>query len=231
MKRYILLWIGLLLMIISLYLVFVYVPTEKEMGIVQRIFYLMVPSGWLAMLSFVIIFISSIIYLTKKEARWDVLAYSAAEIGIIFTTLTLVTGSIWARSTWGVWWDWGTPRLTATLMLWFIYLAYFMVRSFTTEESRGARFAAVVGIVGFIDIPIIALTIILPTLQEPGMHPPTLVFQGGLAPPMLLTLQFSLAAYTALYSILLIQRVMLKNIEIKVSRMKELDSENEPLGR
>ncbi|MFC2020655.1 cytochrome c biogenesis protein [Chloroflexota bacterium] len=139
MKRNILLGIGFLLMMASLYLIFIYAPIEKEMGIVQKIFYFMVPSGWLAMLSFVIIFISSILYLTKRETKWDVIAYSAAEIGIIFTTLTLVTGSIWARPTWGVWWDWGTPRLTATLMLWFIYLAYFMVRSFTTEESRGGQ--------------------------------------------------------------------------------------------
>ncbi|MFC1954646.1 cytochrome c biogenesis protein [Chloroflexota bacterium] len=222
MKRNILLWIGCVLMVVSLYLIFVFVPTEKEMGIVQRIFYLMVPSGWLAMLSFVIIFVCSILYLTKREAKWDVIAYSAAEIGIIFTTLTLVTGSIWAKSTWGAWWDWGTPRLTSTLMLWFIYLAYFMVRSFAMEESRGARFAAVVGIIGFIDIPIVALTIILPTLQGPGMHPPALIFQGGgMDPSMRLTLLVSITTFTVLYFTLLIQRALLKNVEIEIYRLKE----------
>ena len=225
MKRNILLGLSLALMMTTLYLVFIYVTTEAEMGIVQRIFYIMVPSGWLAMLSFIIIFVSSILYLTKREGKWDILAYCAAEIGIIFTTLTLITGSIWAKPAWGVWWDWGTPRLTATLVLWFIYLAYFMARSFATEESRGARFAAVVGIIGFIDVPIVALTIILPTLQEPGMHPGTLIFEsGGLAPDMSLTLMVSIFAFTALYVLLLIQKVSMKNDEIEIKRLKELCS-------
>ncbi len=225
MKRNVLLGLSLALMMAALYLVFVYVATEAEMGIVQRIFYIMVPSGWLAMLSFLIVFVSSILYLTKRDVKWDTLAYSAAEIGIIFTTLTLITGSIWAKPAWGVWWDWGTPRLTATLVLWFIYLAYFMARSFATEESRGARFAAVVGIIGFIDIPIVALTIILPALQEPGLHPGTLIFEsGGLAPDMSLTLMISIFAFTALYVLLLIQRVSMKNDEIEIKRLKELCS-------
>ena len=225
MKKRILLGVSALLMVAALYLVFVYVATEAEMGIVQRIFYIMVPSGWLAMLSFLIIFVSSILYLTKRDGKWDTLAYSAAEIGIIFTTLALITGSIWAKPAWGVWWDWGTTRLTATLVLGFIYLAYFTARSFATEESRGARFAAVVGIIGFIDIPIVALTIILPTLQEPGMHPGTLIFEsGGLAPDMSLTLMVSIIAFTALYVLLLIQKVSMKNDEIEIRRLKELCS-------
>ncbi len=225
MKKNILLGLSLALMMAALYLVFVYVATEAELGIVQRIFYIMVPSGWLAMLSFLIIFISSILYLTKRDGKWDTLAYSAAEIGIIFTTLTLIAGSLWAKPAWGVWWDWGTPRLTATLFLWSIYLAYFMARSFATEESRGARFAAVVGIIGFIDIPIVALTIILPTLQEPGLHPAPLIFEsGGLAPDMSLTLMVSIFAFTALYVLLLIQRVSMKNDEIEIKRLKELCS-------
>lgn len=221
MKRNILLAVGFLLMLLSLYLIFVYVPTEKEMGIVQRIFYLMVPSGWLAMLSFVIIFICSILYLKNRRTKWDVLAYSAAEIGIVFTTLTLITGSIWAKATWGVWWDWSTSRLTTTLILWFIYLAYFMVRSFTRDESQGARFAAVVGIIGFVDTPLIALSIILPGLLQPGMHPPALVFQGGLEPSMLLTLQVSIVAFTVLFVILLIQRVSMKNLENEIKELEQ----------
>ncbi len=218
MKKNILLGLSLVLMVVSLYLVFIYVPTEKEMGIVQRIFYLMVPMGWLAMLSFFIVFISSILYLRKREKRWDVLGYSSAEVGIVFTTLALITGSIWAKPIWGVWWTWEEPRLTATLVLWFIYLAYLMVRPLATEESRGARFAAVVGIVGFIDIPIVALT----TTLWRGMHPGPLVFQGGLAPSMLLTLLVSIAAFTALYFLLLIQRVSMKNDESEIKRLKEL---------
>lgn len=215
MKRNILLWLSLALMVTALYLVFVYVPTEQTMGIVQRIFYLMVPMGWLSLLSFLIVFIGSILYLVKRESKWDILAHSSAEAGIIFTTLTLLIGAIWAKPVWGVWWTW-EPRLTSTLVLWLLYLAYFMVRSFATEESRGATFAAVVGIVSFIDLPIIILT----TTLWRGMHPEPIIFQGGLAPSMLVTLLVSITAFTALYSLLLIQRVSMKSDETKVKRLK-----------
>ena len=215
MKRNILLWLSLALMVTTLYLVFVYVPTEQTMGIVQRIFYLMVPMGWLSLLSFLIVFVGSILYLVKKESKWDILAHSSAEAGIIFTTLALLTGAIWAKPVWGVWWAW-EPRLTSTLILWLLYLAYFMVRSFATEESRGATFAAVVGIVGFIDLPIIVLT----TTLWRGMHPEPIIFQGGLAPSMLVTLLVSITAFTALYSLLLIQRVSMKNDETEVKKLR-----------
>jgi len=219
MKKNILLGLSFVLMVIALYLVFVYVPTEKEMGIVQRIFYLMVPLGWLSLLAFLIVFIGSILYLAKRESKWDILASSSAEIGIVFTTLALITGSIWAKPIWGVWWTW-EPRLTATLVLWLVYLAYLIVRSYATDEERGARFAAVVGIVGFIDIPIVALA----TTLWRGMHPGPIIFQGGLAPAMLLTLLVSIAAFTFLYSVLLIQKVSMKNDEMEMKRLKELHS-------
>jgi len=214
--RNILLGLSFILLVLSLYLIFIYVPTEKEMGIIQRIFYLMVPVGWLALLSFLVVFIGSILYLVKKESKWDILAHSSAEIGIVFTTLALVTGILWAKPVWGVWWTW-EARLTATLVLWLLYLAYFMVRSFATEESRGATFAAVIGIVGFVDIPIIVLS----TTLWRGMHPGALIFTGGLAPAMLLTLMVSLVAFTSLYFLLLIQQVSLKNDEAQVKKMKQ----------
>ena len=219
MKRIILLWVSVALMVAALYLVFLYVPTEKEMGIVQRIFYLMVPMGWLSLLAFLVVFIGSILYLVKKESKWDVIASSSAEAGIVFTTLALLTGAIWAKPAWGVWWTW-EPRLTATLVLWLIYLAYFLVRSLATEESRGATFAAVVGIVGFIDLPIIALT----TTLWRGMHPGPAIFQGGLTPSMLLTLLVSIIAFTALYFLLLIQRTSMRNDEVEIERLKKLSN-------
>ena len=215
MKRNILLWLSLALMVTALYLVFVYAPAEQTMGIVYKIFYLMVPMGWLSLLSFLIVFVGSILYLVKRESKWDILAHSSAEAGIIFTTLALLTGAIWAKPVWGVWWAW-EPRLTSTLILWLLYLAYFMVRSFATEESRGATFAAVVGIVGFIDLPIIVLT----TTRWRGMHPEPIIFQGGLAPSMLVTLLISITAFTALYSLLLIQRVSMKNDETEVKKLR-----------
>ncbi|MFH1003300.1 MAG: cytochrome c biogenesis protein [Chloroflexota bacterium] len=212
---YILLGLGFILFMLTLYLVFLYVPTEQTMGVVQRVFYLMVPVGWLALLSFLVVFIGSILYLSKRSEKWDVIASSSAEIGLVFTTLAILTGAIWARPVWGVWWTW-EPRLTATLVLWLIYFAYFAVRSFATEESRGAAFSAVVGIVGFVDIPIVALA----TSLWRGIHPPPLIFEGGLAPAMLLTLQVSIFAFTLFYVLLLIQRVALKNSQIEIRKLK-----------
>jgi heme exporter protein C len=216
MKK-ILLVIGLLAMLAAMYMVFVYVPTERVMGIVQRNFYLMVPVAWLAMLSFGITFVGSILYLAKKDIKWDVLAYSAAQSGIVFTSLALIVGSLWAKPIWGVWWDW-EPRLTSTLILWFIYLAYFMVRALATEEYRGASFSAVIGIVGFIDVPIIAFS----TTLWRGVHPGELVFQsGGLAPQMTQTLMVSIFAFTILFVLMVWQRISLRNAEIEISYLKQ----------
>lgn len=221
MKNKILLWVSLALMVSALYMIFIYAPIEREMGIVQKIFYLMVPAGWLALLSFLIVLIGSILYLVKRESRWDALAFSAAETGIVFTTMTLIVGSTWARPVWGVWWVW-EPRLTATLVLWLIYLAYFLVRSFTAEESRAARFSAIVGIVGAVDVPIVILAIVVWRTQ----HPPPLIFQGGLAPEMLQALMVSIAAFTVLYALLLVQRVKLRNDDTEITRLKGLLREN-----
>ncbi len=200
---------------LSLYLIFIYVPTEATMWVVQRIFYFHVPVAWVAFFAFFVVFICSILYLWKRDTKWDVIASSSAEIGLVFITLVLITGSIWAKPIWGVWWVW-EPRLTTALVLWFIYVAYLLVRSYASEESRGARFAAVVGIVGFIDVPIVALSITLWRTQHPG----PVVFGGGLAPSMLLTLLVCLFAFTTLYALLLMQRVSLKNSENEVKRMK-----------
>ncbi len=214
-----LLGLSFILFVGALYLVFIYVPTEETMGIVQRIFYFHVPVAWVAFLAFFIVFLGSILYLWKRESKWDVIASSSAEVGVVFATLVLITGSIWAKPIWGVWWTW-EPRLTTALVLWLIYIAYLTVRSFATDEQRGARFAAVVGIVGFIDVPIVALAITLWRTQHPG----PVIFQGGLTPPMLLTLIVCVAAFTTLYSLLLIQRVSMKNDEIEIKRLKELCS-------
>jgi len=214
-----LLGLSFILFVGALYLVFLYVPTEETMGIVQRIFYFHVPVAWVAFLAFFIVFLGSILYLWKRDSKWDVIASSSAEVGVVFTTLVLITGSIWAKPIWGVWWTW-EPRLTTALVLWLIYIAYLIVRSFATDEQRGARFAAVVAIVGFIDVPIVALAITLWRTQHPG----PIIFQGGLTPPMLLTLIVCVAAFTTLYSLLLIQRVSMKNDEIEISRLQELSS-------
>ena len=209
--------LSFVLFMVALYLVFLYVPTEKHQGVVQRIFYFHVPLAWVAFLAFFVVFVYSAIYLWKRDPRWDAVAHSSAEKGIVFTTLVLITGSVWGKVAWGVWWTWDA-RLTSSLVLWLIYIAYILVRSLTAEKERGARFAAVVGIVGFIDVPIVALAITLWRTQ----HPSAVIFEGGLAPGMMVTLMVSLVAFTALFTTLLIQRVSLMSDEEEVERLKEL---------
>lgn len=206
--------------IAALYLVFVYVPTEKTMGVVQRIFYFHVPLAWVGFLAFFVVFVCSILFLWKRDSRWDIMARCSAEVGIVFTSLVLVTGPIWAKPIWGVWWTWDA-RLTTTLILWLIYLAYLMVRSFAVEESRGARFAAVVGIVGFLDIPISAAAIVLWRTQHPG----PVIFESGLRSSMLLTLMICLAAFTILYAYLLSRTVLLRQIEAGIANLESTLSE------
>ncbi|MBI4649704.1 cytochrome c biogenesis protein CcsA, partial [Candidatus Desantisbacteria bacterium] len=121
-------------MLISLYAVFIYVPVEKVMGIIQKIFYFHVPLAWVSFLAFFVVFVMSILYLLKKDHIYDITAYCAAEIGILFCTLVLITGPIWARPIWNAWWTW-EPRLTTTLILWFIYIAYLMLRHFTENKA------------------------------------------------------------------------------------------------
>lgn len=212
------LWIvTAILILFSLYLVFAWVPTEATMGIVQRIFYFHVPSAWVAFLAFFVVFLSSIFYLAKRTLKWDILAYCSAEIGVVFTSLALISGAIWAKPTWLSWWPWEDPRLTTTLMLWLIYVGYLLVRNYS-PSNQSARFAAVIGIAGFLDVPIIYLSVILwrsshPMVFQPGPS-------SGLAPSMFLTLMVSLAAFTALYVTLMRLVLSLRRAELEVEELK-----------
>jgi heme exporter protein C len=172
-------------MVAALALVFLVVPTEAQMGIVQRIFYFHVATAQVAFGGFFVVAIASAIYLWKGSAAADRVALAAAEVGVLFCTLVLVTGPIWARPIWGVWWTWD-PRLTMTVILWAIYAAYLMLRSFGGDDSAVARYAAVLGIVGVIDIPVIRVSVRL--LQ--GIHPAVITNKtggSGLTDPLMRT--------------------------------------------
>jgi heme exporter protein C len=210
--------LGLALMIAALYMVFIYVPTEEHSGIIQRIFYFHVPVAWVAFVAFFITFIFSILYLWKRETKWDAIAHASAEVGVLFTTLVLITGPIWAKPVWGIWWTWDA-RLTTSLVLWLIYIAYLLVRSFATESARGARYGAVVGIVGFIDVPVVFIAVSLWRTQ----HPTAIVFEGGLTTPMLMTLIVCVAAFTVLYVLLTIQSANLKVMQVKIERLRNMN--------
>jgi heme exporter protein C len=218
LRNYVLAGLGFALMIASLYMVFLYVPTDKNTGIVQRIFYFHVPVAWVSFLAFFITFIYSILYLWKRELKWDAIACASAEVGVIFTTLVLITGPIWAKPVWGIWWTWDA-RLTTSLVLWLIYIVYLLVRSFANEPARGARFSAVIGVVGFIDVPIVFLTVNIWRTQ----HPTTIIFESGLTTPMLITLLVCIAAFTVLYVLLTIKGSNLKRIETEIKRLRNTE--------
>ncbi len=144
--------------LVGLYWSLIVAPPDAYQGEVQRIMYLHLPSILTAYLSYFLVFIGSGMYLWKREKRDDILAHSAAEIGVLFTALTIIEGSIWGRTTWGVWWTWDA-RLTLTAILLLIYVGYLMLRSLIEDEDRAAVAGAVLGIIGFLDIPLIHMSV------------------------------------------------------------------------
>ncbi len=204
-------------MLAALYAIFIYAPVEKTMGLSQKIFYLHVPAAFLAFVGFFITFVSSILYLYKKDLKWDQIASCSAEIGLVFCTIVLITGPIWAKPVWNVWWTWD-PRLTTTLILWFIYLAYLVLRGVVTENQR-ANLAAVFGIIGFVNVPITFFTIRL----WRSIHPVLITARGiNISPPMKYTLLLSFGAFVLLFSTLLVRRVSLERMKMKSEGIRML---------
>ncbi len=208
---------ALLALLVALYAALFYAPTERTMGHVQRIFYFHVPSAWIAFLAFFVVCAAGILYLWRRERKWDMVALSSAEIGVLFASLVLITGPLWAKSVWGIWWTWDA-RLTSTLVLWLIYAGYLMLRANVEDDSRRARLSAVLGIVGAADIPIIVLSVQWWRTQ----HPPLMLTQAGsLESQMVQTLLLSLLSFTLLYAYLLIHRIHLEVIRVHVEMLKE----------
>jgi len=200
------------LMALTLYLVFIWVPTEQNLGVSQRIFYFHVPLGWLGMISIAVVGIASFMYLLTGNQKWDSLAYPTAELGLIFATLIIVTGSIWARPVWGVWWTWDA-KLTTTLILLFIYVGYLMVRAYTPKGTQGRRYSSVVALIGVIDAPIIYMATVWWRTAHPDLNVGPLAESGDLDPRMALTLLISMLAFTVLYFYMLMERYSLKRTE------------------
>ncbi|MBM7651581.1 cytochrome c biogenesis protein [Neobacillus cucumis] len=209
-------------MLVNIYFIFIYAAEEKNMGAAQKIFYFHVSSAWLAFMAFFVTFVFSILFLIKRKRIFDTYAYVSAEIGIVFTIIVLTTGPIWAKSSWNTWWVW-EPRLITTLILFFIYIAYIMIRQMDGVWDKKARLAAVFGIMGFADVPIVFFAI---RWWQTKFHP--IVFGsgpsqqgGGIEGTMLTALFVSLAAFTILYTYLLHKGVNFENMKIKVECYKE----------
>jgi len=200
---------------VALYFAFIVAPMEKVMGPVQKIFYFHVASAWIGFFAFFVTFIASIGFLAKHNFFLDDVAESSAEIGLVFTTIVMITGPIWAKPAWGTWWTWD-PRLTTTSILWFIYVGYLMLRKFIDDVDKRAKFSAAVGIIGFIDVPIVFFSI----RWWRTMHPNVVQKGGGgLHPLMLQALLISVAAFTLLYISLMIKRTMVAGMSRKLDSL------------
>lgn len=202
-------------MLLAIVAVFIYAPRERTMGDLQRIFYFHVASAWVAFLAFFLACIYSIGYLATRRMDWDHRALASVESGMLFCSLVLITGPLWAKRAWGIWWAWGDIRLASTLVLWLIYATYLMLRSFILEPEKRATLASVVAIVGFINVPIVYLSIRWWNVQ----HPSPVLFGGersGLDPAMLHAFLISLLAFTLLYLVLYHLRFRLAQMEEQV---------------
>lgn len=204
-------WGAALGLLAGLALGFGYAPKDAVQGNVQRIMYLHVPSILTAYVAFALVLGASLAYLTTRGSRWDRLARASAELGVIFTGITLVSGSIWGKPTWGAWWTWDA-RLTSTAILFLTYVGYLLLRAMVEEPERGAKYAAVVGILGAVNIPIVHFSVLWwRTLHQP----PTILSPEPVALPgsMRVTLAVNLAAFTLLFIYLLAKRVALARLE------------------
>jgi len=205
-------WIAVALALVAVVYVraLVCTPVEAVQGPAQKIFYIHVPSAWVAFLAFGIVGVTSVVYLFIKDPRLDLFAACAAEVGMVFTTAVLVTGPIWGKPIWGTWWTWDA-RLTLTLFLWFVIMAYLVLRGAVSEPGQRARYSAVLGILGALLVPFIHVSVYL----FRTMHPLPVVLRPGrptLPGAMLVTLLLGFAVFTFLFVALLRYRYLLARL-------------------
>src|SRR5436190_328966 len=211
-----------LLLSFGLYAALVIAPTERTMGDVQRIFYYHVPSAWTAFLLFIINFVASLLYLIRKNIKADILAQVSAEVGVVFCTVVLVTGPIWARPVWGIWWTWDL-RLTLTLLLWLIYVSYLVLRRFSTSGQTPVL-AAVLAVFGAIDVPLVYFSIWFFRTQHPS---PVIGGGGSVDPGMGRVLLINWAAFLCLAWLVCWTRYRLEVFKREVDEAHALQSLHE----
>ena len=202
----------------GLYAGFVYAPPDAVQGEIQRLMYLHVPLILVGYLAFFVVFVTSILSLARRRSTHDALAHASAEIGVLFTALAIAAGSIWGRPTWGTWWTWDA-RLTTTTILLLIFLGYLMLRALVDDPARGATFSAVLGILGFLDVPIIHLSVV----WWRTLHQPASILRPGpatVAPAMQVALYTNLAAFVVLYGYLLVTRLRLESVRGELTRRR-----------
>jgi heme exporter protein C len=207
---------ALLALGLSATLSLVVAPPDALQGEVQRLMYVHVPAAWLAYLSFFVVFVSSVAYLRTSRTRWDRVAAASAEIGVLFTALAIVLGALWGKPVWGTWWTWD-PRLTTTAMLLLIYIGYIAVRRITDSPTRRARWSAVIGVVGFVDVPIVHLSVV----WWRSLHQQSTVLRVGgpqIEGSMLTALLVAVGAFTIVYAYLMAVRLRVGRLEERAAR-------------
>lgn len=207
------------LLCFALYEALIVAPTEQTMGNVQRIFYYHVPSAWTAFLLFGINFVASIVFLVRRNSKADILALTSAEVGVVFCTVVLITGPIWARPVWGIWWTWDL-RLTLTLVLWLIYVSYLVLRRFSTS-GKTPVIAAVVAIFGALDVPLVYFSIWFFRTQHPS---PVIGDGGSLDPRMGYVLLINWAAFLCLAWLFCWTRYRLEFLKREVDEAEAFES-------
>jgi len=220
------LWWGvfLVLPLVALYMVFMVVPNEQTMGAVQRIFYFHVGSAATAFVAFFVVMVSAIAFLATRKPIWDRISYATVEVGVAFLTIVIVTGPLWARPVWGRYWVWQDARLVTTLVLWVYFCVYLLLRRGWANDPQGQRFAAVMGIIGFLDVPIIYFSV----RWWNFIHPSHVVgpMGGGIHPSMRTAFMVSNLAVLAIGIGLVALRVQLESLTARVNRMtRELANE------
>jgi heme exporter protein C len=208
-----------LLLIYSTYQALVVAPTENTMGDVQRIFYYHVPSAWTAGCLFFVNLLASVFYLFRRSTRADALAVSAAETGVVFCTIVLITGPLWARPVWGIWWTWDM-RLTSTLVLWLIYVSYLLLRRFS-DSAQTPVLAAVLAIFGALDVPLVYFSIWFFRTQHPQ---PVIGGGGSLDPRMLHVFLLNLAVFTLFGALLCWGRFRIELMQRHVDETRALEA-------
>lgn len=205
-------------MSVALYLIFLNAPEERVMGAVQKIFYFHVPIAAVTFLSVFVLLSGATGYLWTRRAGWDHLSIASAEVGLLFCTLVLITGPIWAKPAWGVWWTW-EAKLTTTLILWMLLAGILLSRAYASAPEQGARVASVLGVVAALDVPIVYKAVD----WWRGQHP--IVFGAGknnpLAPEMRSALLVSMLAFVLLYSLLVAGRMRLAALHDRLAALED----------
>jgi heme exporter protein C len=193
-------------------------PDEKTMHAIQRIFYFHVPSAISAFTAFFIVFIANVAYLLTRHAKWDSLGVAGSEVGVACCTVVLITGPLWARPVWGIWWTWDA-RLTSTFILWLLYITYLLLRGLLDDPQRRATLSAIFGIFAFLDVPLVYLSNRLWRTQ----HPQPVILGGensGLAPEMGKVLLICWIAVSCVMIILLIDRYRLERLRHEYEELR-----------